>query len=110
MDHSDVISNTVIIGSSPAYQSVVDAMGPAASMYPLASFCDEANDDGNSPLVGVRLDSYHDGSLFGATGSTLRNVTFSGFGTGSCAGSSALHVVWILMWNIFGGQAYLRMN
>lgn len=92
MDHSDVISNTVIIGSSPAYQSVVDAMGPAASMYPLASFCDEANDDGNSPLVGVRLDSYHDGSLFGATGSTLRNVTFSGFGTGSCAGSSALHV------------------
>lgn len=87
MDHSDVISNTKIVGSSPAYEAVVDAIGYSASKYPATSLC--GDDDG---LVGVRLDSYHDGTLFGATGSTLMNVTFSGFGTGNCAGSSALHV------------------
>ena len=90
MDHSDVISNTKIVGYSSAYKAVVDAIGYSASQYPETTFCDDGEED--SPLVGIRLDSYHDGSLFGATGSTLRNVTFSGFGTGSCAGSSVLHV------------------
>jgi len=93
MDHSDVISNTIVVGSSPAYKAVVSAMGHAASHYPATSLCAPIQtDDDISPQVGVRLDSYHDGSLFGATGSTLKNVTFSGFGSGSCAGSSALHV------------------
>lgn len=89
-DHSDVISNTVIIGTSPVYRAVVEAIGAKASQYPATSFCN-ANDD-TSSLVGVRLDSYHDGSLFAATGSHLSNVTFSGFGSQSCIGSSALHV------------------
>mmetsp|Transcript_40882 Transcript_40882/g.128094 ORF Transcript_40882/g.128094 Transcript_40882/m.128094 type:complete len:1750 (-) Transcript_40882:409-5658(-) len=89
MDHSDVISNTQIVGLSQSYKAVVDGIGHSASLYPAASFCDD--DDADSALRGVRLDSYHDGSLFGATGSSLVNVAFSGFGTGSCAGSSALH-------------------
>jgi len=85
MDHSDVISNTVIVGSSQAYRAIVNDLGDKASKYPSRTLC-------SKPLVGVRLDSYHDGSLFGATGSRIENTSFSGFGNGSCEGSSALHV------------------
>ena len=45
--------------------------------YPATSVCDDADD--SFPLVGVRLNSYHDGSLFGATVS---------FGTRSCTVNS----------------------
>jgi len=89
MDHSDVISNTVVVGSSLAYKEVVDSMGYEASQWPATALC---NGGDNDSLVGIRLDSYHDGSLFGATGSSLENVDFSGFGFGSCEGSSSLHV------------------
>ncbi|KAL3913108.1 MAG: hypothetical protein SGARI_000821, partial [Bacillariaceae sp.] len=88
MDHSDVISNTVIVGNSPAYQALVDSMGEDAYAYPAAAICGV---DANT-MVGIRLDSYHDGSLFGATGSSLSNVTFSGFGPSTCPGSSVIHV------------------
>ena len=85
MDHSDVISNTVIIGSSPAYQAVINDWGAKATKYPERWLC-------SKPLVGVRMDSFHDGSLFGATGTSIVDTTFSGFGTGSCEGSSIIHV------------------
>eukprot|EP00548_Thalassiothrix_antarctica_P010063 CAMPEP_0194160216 /NCGR_PEP_ID=MMETSP0152-20130528/78270_1 /TAXON_ID=1049557 /ORGANISM="Thalassiothrix antarctica, Strain L6-D1" /LENGTH=1486 /DNA_ID=CAMNT_0038869883 /DNA_START=967 /DNA_END=5427 /DNA_ORIENTATION=- len=88
MDHSDVISNTVIVGRSDAYEEVVNSLGYKATQRPAAALCPSANDS----LVGIRLDSYHDGSLFGATGSSVSSVTFSGFGSGSCGGSSILHV------------------
>lgn len=86
MDHSDVISNTVIVGMSQAYQAVIDSIGSAAYQWPEAALCTTGK-----TLVGVRVDSYHDGSLFGATGSSLKNVTFSGFGQDKCPGSSAIH-------------------
>jgi len=89
MDHSDVISNTTVIGYSMTYKKVVDSMGEKASQWPATALCDEGKNNG---LVGIRLDSYHDGSLFDATGSRLENVNFSGFGSGSCEGSSSLHV------------------
>lgn len=85
MDHSDVISNSIIVGSSQAYQAVLRDLGDKADKYPSRSLC-------SKPLVGVRLDSYHDGSLFGATGTRIENTSFSGFGSGSCEGSSVLHV------------------
>ncbi|KAL3903472.1 MAG: hypothetical protein SGARI_005365, partial [Bacillariaceae sp.] len=87
MDHSDVISNTVIVGNSPAYQALVNGMGEDAYTWPEAAICGYED----NTMVGIRLDSYHDGSLFGATGSTLLNVSFSGFGS-TCPGSSAIHV------------------
>jgi len=89
MDHSTVISNTSVIGYSMTYKKVVDSMGEQASRSPATALCDEGKNNG---LVGIRLDSYHDGSLFDATGSRLENVNFSGFGSGSCEGSSSLHV------------------
>jgi hypothetical protein len=86
MDHSNVISNTVIVGSSAAYQELVDFLVSEAYKYPAIDLC--VND---AALVGVRVDSFHDGTLWGATGTHLKNVTFSGFGSGSCEGSSVLH-------------------
>jgi len=83
MDHSDVISNSIIVGSSPAYETVVDNMGFKGTQWPERRLCSKS-------LVGVRLDSFHDGSLWGATGTSIVNTSFSGFG--SCEGSSALHV------------------
>lgn len=87
VDHSDVISNSVIIGSSNVYQNFVESVGAAAYQWPEVALCKTEN-----TLVGVRLDSFHDGHLFGATGTSLRNVTFSGFGPTKCPGSTVLHV------------------
>ena len=84
MDHSDIITNTVIVGTSQAYQQVMDDMGYEAQSYPATDLCLT-----DKSIVGVRLDSYHSGSLFNATGTQLSGVTFSGFER--CKGA-ALHV------------------
>lgn len=87
MDHSDVISNSIIIGSSTVYQDFVESVGVAAYQWPKVALCGTDN-----TLVGVRLDSFHDGHLFEATGTNILNVTFSGFGPSSCPGSTVLQV------------------
>jgi len=86
MDHSDVISDTVIVGYSPAYRAVLDDLGARADQWPARGLC-------SRPLEGIRLDSFHEGILFGATGTSVVGATFSGFGADSgCPGSSALSV------------------
>jgi len=82
-DHSDVISDTVIVGLSASYQHVLDQMGAAAKKHPSRELC-------TGSMFGVRIDSFHSGSLFGATGSHLTNLNISGFE--NCGGSSVLHV------------------
>eukprot|EP01063_Lacrimia_lanifica_P040461 TRINITY_DN9171_c0_g1_i1.p1 TRINITY_DN9171_c0_g1~~TRINITY_DN9171_c0_g1_i1.p1 ORF type:complete len:1511 (+),score=550.46 TRINITY_DN9171_c0_g1_i1:43-4575(+) len=86
-DHSDLIRNVRIVGRSPAYRALQARLGAAAYLHPRRALCS------GGAVHGVRLDSFHSGTLFGATGTTVADVIFEGFEPAAdCANPAALHV------------------
>jgi len=84
-DHSDIISNSKIIGVSEDYARLTERMGAFAYAYPPRSHCAESGM--GSGQTGIRLDAYYKGGA-SSTGTHVSNVEFSGFaGPDACPGS-----------------------
>lgn len=84
-DHSDVISNSKVVGVSADYAKVIARLGAYAYSYPAKTHCAEI---GLGPgQTAIRLDSYYKGGS-GSTGTHVSAVEFEGFaGPGACPGS-----------------------
>lgn len=83
LDHSDHVTNAVVVGRSPVYQEILDSYGDAAFEYPQLTHCRK---DGGEGLTGIIVDTYHWGGP-DATGTEIDSITFSGFTNDACPGS-----------------------